>query len=1246
MFGIFGGSKAEVESNETDVFSRQLGNLKVDGLDWRHILYEAGVSENWGKYGFDKGKSVEDERYKWYAGKTQSTNIEAYELLESGVEPSSIISDEQYNRIQLLRKSFKTHIADFNEGVGDQVQAQQVAKELFADPELLTAAQKRQWYEMAKSSNVGQTMLAAWSDPYTQATIKRQYRTHTMDVKPSVDTSLTGMIKNAYNQQFHRSVNENKLDFGSEHRSYVGKNTEADIDLYIQQNNIPPDVAADMYDRFETEGFLAATDAAGNELIGRETVDQQQAIEKETGVTYVTKLLVNEAMPYLIDPTSWVVGGAAGQLAAKVTYSKVASPIVQKSLQGGTIGATTGLAESIVYTSNNYKDFTNEELIRTWATDTAFGGAFGSVFAAGAEGVKAYGARAKSKSAGEGLNDIEFNKSVEEVRTRMDEMQDEVADELATGKKEQVVTDIDVEPAPTNPKPKPKPPTNEDGTVKTPKSVADQVPADTRTPEEIQVEEEAWQAAEVELTINHQSVVRDAVEAVNRSHNFIAKVHRALGKGIGMQEFATKLILNKDNKMSYIGTNILETGAGFTGKLKRKASAALIKDSIYTRNVGNLNKAYVDNIKGWAMQQGSGTYKAWKAAWEGGKVNKVAQQFHRELFKRQEAKQMGKAVEPNEFLDNYLAQLNKVNDELFEGRIRENVKGFDETRRIKNYIPHVWKKVKVAEIVKRHGKEAVLELLTKSIESAKRSGKIADSASISELAERQLNWINGLGDSMEYNGTVGDGVSGRGKSRIPLDFTIEHNGLSMVDLVDTDIPTVMDSYIQRASADIGISQATNGLIRSEGDFDKFLTPDADEDKLLMQDAKDLLYGRPTRQGMKPEMRAMMDLVTVQQMGGIGVAQLAETGTMAQRLIVNYMSQPKIAKKIWKMAGEDMNDKGVLHQVRSIAAVNDNMEYINRYSVNNIDQAQVNELSDLRAASIDAVDKVTLGAYKAQFGRMLGSLSGVNAIQKAQSRLLQASFSVDVARGFKYGKGTSTPQRLKDLGLTEDGLVANSIREFVEFDGDGFPVNFNFGQWSKDALDEFVYAMNREEAQLMPRVMSGELPVFMNKPLWQAIMQFRKTPLAFMSKGAQRNLQFADREAVLGTVLNSMTAGITRYSKLALAGGAYAALSDEEFQAPSLTEDFERAKPYNYVSNFGILGDAYSLSSSWSKAYQQKDGIESLWEGAKEVPILSGMDNAYHAINGDPADIKKVMPLNTLPLMNEVTNAVIRNMEND
>lgn len=1251
LYGIFGDVETEVEASGVGTFGRTLGNLKVDGMDWRHMMYELGVSDRWTNYGYDVKGSEDDEKFKWYGGKTQSTNIDAYTLLEEAPEPSSIIDDETYARINNLRASAMTHLADANQGVVIKEEAQAVFQELMHDPVALAAAQKRRWYEETRNSDLGKMMLADWKVPMIRSEIEEQARVVGKDVSPRVDTSYTGIITNALKQQYGDLQRYQLGTRTGSHREGTFQETfkESEIDEYIANNDISPDVAAKMYDAMEQSGTTAAIDLGDYERIHGETKALEEKVARTQGIA---KNLVLAAAPYAVDVTTYAGGGAAGAITktvAKKAFAKVTSHIVRKGMTGAVVGAGTGLGESIGYTSNNYQEFTNEQLATIWATDAGMGFAFGTIFSVGAHGVQSYGAGAKQRAAGEGLDDLdipmrreaaepEFRAETEASSTRLDDMQEEVNSQIQRGEGDSPVAEVDVPDVEPIAKPEPVPPENVTPSVN---KQADQVPTDTRTPEQIEADEAKWQADSVDAALTHQmDVVQPALEKINKGQNFISKVHKALGNSIGLQEFAQRLIFNKDKKMSFIGTRILESGVGFTGKMKRKASAALIKDSYYTRNVGNLNKSYVDNVSAWAMEQGSGQYKAFKAAWEGGKVNAVARDFHRAVFRHQEMLQMGKTPEPNKYIENYVKTLNQVNDELFDGRIGANVKGFDKNRRVGNYIPHVWKKVKVAEIIKRNDKTVVLELLTKSIESAKRAGKLASDESTEELAKKQLNWINGLGDAMEYTEEVGAGVSGRGKSRIPLDFTVEHNGLSMLDLIDTDVPSVMDSYIQRAGADIGISEATNGLIRSEGDFEKFLTPDSDADKLLVQDARDMLYGRPTRQGMSPEMRSMMDLVTVQQMGGIGAAQLAETGTMAQRLIVNYMSQPQVAKKIWAMAGESIDDRGVMAQVRSIAAVNDNMEYINRYSVNNIDQAQIDELSNLRAASIDAVDKATLGSYKAQFGRMLGSLSGVNAVQKAQSRLLQASFSVDVARTAKFNKGTSTGARLNDLGLTTDGKAFDNIRKHVEFDEEGFPSNFNFDKWEKEGLDEFVFAMNREEAQLMPRVMAGELPVFINKPYWQAIMQFRKTPLAFMSKGAQRNLQFADREAVLGTVLNSMTAGITRYSKFALAGGGYAALTDEEFRQPTLNQ----MQPWNYVSNFGILGDAYTIGQSWSKTAQSKDGIEALWEGAQQVSVLSSIDSAFNAVQGDPTAIKKSMPLNTLPLVNEVSNAVVKQME--
>ncbi len=185
-------------------------------------------------------------------------------------------------------------------------------------------------------------------------------------------------------------------------------------------------------------------------------------------------------------------------------------------------------------------------------------------------------------------------------------------------------------------------------------------------------------------------------------------------------------------------------------------------------------------------------------------------------------------------------------------------------------------------------------------------------------------------------------------------------------------------------------------------------------------------------------------------------------------------------------------------------------------------------------------------------------------------------------------------------------------------------------------------MNREEAQLMPRLMSGELPTYMNGPLWQATMQYKKTPLAFMSKGAQRQLMFGDREAIVATTLNCMTAGIVRYAKFAAAGGAYVALTDEDFEHPTLGQ----MSMQNYVSNFGMIPDAYNLGKSVYGATQKPTAYGAAREVISNVPALDAVAVTGEAATGDAGAVKQATPLNSLPVLNELLNAVVKNLERE
>ncbi len=409
LFGIFGGAQAEVQQTGVGKFGRATGDIKVDGISWRHLAYEVGVSTNWTNYGFDKTDSEEEQNYKWYAGEAQANNLEAYELLEQNPEPSTIISDEDYERVNLLRKSLMTHIADANEGVLDKNMAQLTAVQLMSKPTLLAAAQKRRWYELARNSNVGAVMRATWADEYSRTQLLKNNKIPGIDVSPRVDTSYWGMTKNAMHQTF------SGMGMGESNAGILGvknfnsgqnlemKRTQGDIDAYIANKDISPDLAVRIQEDFEENGGASAISLAEDVQAGHDTV----AIEKANADSLV-KTMFHGAAPYLVNPLSYAGGASGVKVAGTIAWSKLTSPVLQKTLQSVSTGGLVGLGESLGHTSLNYKDFTNEELLTTWATDAGMGAAFSFAFSAAASGLSKRGAAAKERAAGEGIQDLEI----------------------------------------------------------------------------------------------------------------------------------------------------------------------------------------------------------------------------------------------------------------------------------------------------------------------------------------------------------------------------------------------------------------------------------------------------------------------------------------------------------------------------------------------------------------------------------------------------------------------------------------------------------------------------------------------------------------------------------------------------------------------------------------------------------------------------------------------------------------------
>ena len=678
--------------------------------------------------------------------------------------------------------------------------------------------------------------------------------------------------------------------------------------------------------------------------------------------------------------------------------------------------------------------------------------------------------------------------------------------------------------------------------------------------------------------------------AARKSLSVFSKAYDAFTRSVGLHDMTSKGLNFDDSAVKYLASKVLETGAGYAGRMSRPATAALIKDTIFKREYSNIMGSYQKNMNEWAAKKGLNYFQNVNAR-NVGSANQYADEFHKTMYLAQERMAMGdKVTDLDPAVQSFIKDWDTMMDNLFVEARDAGVKGFGKNKRA-HYVPRVWKKQKVEHIAKLYGEENLRKLLKESIESAQRKGntfKEMDDTTVNELVERQVNWINGLGDAMT---SYKPGRNNRTKARAPLDMTVgiklsDGKMLRMIDLVDTNIPTMASTYGHRTAGSIGLARATKGAIRDEGDFAKFAEQaGSDEAKQFVQDVGDMQFGYPTREGMNPAARMLMDSAQYAQLETLGVAQLATVGTSLQAVVANWASHPQVAKQILRMANQGSEDT-MMRSIRERSAVNRNIKFSNRADVHNLDQAQLDEITDFSLAMNKAVDTLTGGDLKPLLSRGLGKLSGYDAVARYQSRLTQASFTMETARQSVLGKSSFSDKRLVDLGIKEvvdgkivDGDVAKAYKEHVEFTTEGELKDMHFDKWSDDQMRQYTYAMNRYEAQIMPYIMNGELPQFMNMPEMQFVLHYLKTPLAFGTKGTGRQLGFADKEAALAVTLNTMSAGLVRYAYTAGTGAAYSAIKGDNVD---MTPDQNAMQIHNYLDWLGYGGEIYNKGNA---AYQ-------------------------------------------------------------
>lgn len=700
----------------------------------------------------------------------------------------------------------------------------------------------------------------------------------------------------------------------------------------------------------------------------------------------------------------------------------------------------------------------------------------------------------------------------------------------------------------------------------------------------------------------------------------IGRMAAAITKDIG-----SKLQDSKITSLEYFGSRVTEIGRGYGGNIRRRFTGGIIRDAIYKESVMQIVPQYVRLIDDYAKAQGKNVVGRMNAQQQSGADSKVVKQFNEDVFRVQELRRQGRGseVKVHKSVLEFVDQWDKYMEYNMSKLVDANIGGFTGKNKVKHYIPHIWDNGKFLGAMNKHGEAKIRALLRQGYTSAIKNG--TNPAKLDEVD----SLVDSMMDNLQNQDTGTDQYlpvsDSRAKKRQDIDTLVSVDGLRLLDLLEEDVIGIGIKYSNRVGGWVGLSKSTDGMLTSQMDIDLFKENMAKEAKekganvkkyeQYYDDVINLMFGRPTRGGLNRELRQLKDLTALTRMGGLGTAQLIETGQVITRSVLNVSG--KHAKKVIaeNVRGAKSEDQ-LIREIQSISSLTDDIEWLDRQSVH-LDQAELAKVNKVRQVSLWLADKATFSSLKAPASRLLGKTTGFNAVRRAQSRIAQASFTVDVARHFKYGKGVMGNARMADVGLTDiDGTdvdLEDVFKNIVEYDADGYPTKLNVEQWSPEAREKFQFAMLRDEAQQVQRTHVGELPPWMNSPLMALVFQFRQMPIVATNKQLGRNMAFADKEAVTATLLNAAIAGMVRYSKFAVLGAGYAALSDSDVQEPN----YRQMQTDKYIAQFGIFPDAkdlvmgaYQIGTSDKKTEQLREEVMGL------VPVLGLMSDYYNAASND------------------------------
>lgn len=515
-----------------------------------------------------------------------------------------------------------------------------------------------------------------------------------------------------------------------------------------------------------------------------------------------------------------------------------------------------------------------------------------------------------------------------------------------------------------------------------------------------------------------------------------------------------------------------------------------------------------------------------------------------------------------------------VRDQLsLAGKIRKDAgeAGFENLNVDKNYVTTVLDDDAIFNAINNHGRGAVRSIISEAYQRGKfkLTPKVADDLADAYITRSTKNKISVRNSYREVSGKdyreLADGLekagvdrkiiddfletsqageakkhmSDRARMSLEPDVNISHGSLNMIDLVETNLPRLLESYTIDAAG--GSAMARLGF-KTRQQFQDFLAAveqegyrnnvkNISEQVQMIQDGVDMIYGRSINQyahtNWSRNISRARDITALLRLQKVGLSAIPESArAITHRGLSNFLEQvPAVGnfvkgtrsqRKGGKFSGE-LSDPELreLDEVFQYAG-EDHVIYPNTLRSDEIEEA-----------GFQTGVGQKLDQWLAQGKRIQELTSFFRAFQGGGEKIAARSLNRNIRRWMYDGeKLRISDAELKSAGWSDDFL--KDMKQWVKKNPasevyNGKTINvFDFDRMPSEMKERYAIGVQRLVARDMQRAFVGETPTFMHKIFGQTITQFRSFSITSLDKQLIHDIK---HDKAAGALIGVWSAGL-------------------------------------------------------------------------------------------------------------------------